>query len=105
MSPTRIDLVTTPTPLENGGALPSGAHLWVKRDDLTGLGAGGNKGRKLEFLCGEAQDANADCLVTVGAAQSNHCRMTAAAGAKLGLETHLVLSGDEPETLEGNQLL
>ena len=105
MSPTRIDLVTTPTPLENGGALPSGARLWVKRDDLTGLGAGGNKGRKLEFLCGEAQDARADCLVTVGAAQSNHCRMTAAAGAKLGLETHLVLSGDEPEILEGNQLL
>ena len=94
MSPTRIDLVTTPTPLENGGALPSGAHLWVKRDDLTCLGTGGNKGRKLEFLCGEAQDAGADCLVTVGAAQSNHCRMTAAAGAKLGLETHLVLSGD-----------
>jgi 1-aminocyclopropane-1-carboxylate deaminase/D-cysteine desulfhydrase-like pyridoxal-dependent ACC family enzyme len=105
MSPNRIDLVTTPTPLENGGALPSGAHLWVKRDDLTGLGAGGNKGRKLEFLCGEAKEAEADCLVTVGAAQSNHCRMTAAAGAKLGLETHLVLSGDEPEILEGNQLL
>ena len=77
----------------------------MKRDDLTGLGVGGNKARKLEFLCGEALANGADCLVTVGAGQSNHCRMTAAAGARLGLETHLVLSGDKPETLMGNQLL
>lgn len=101
----RVNLVTTPTPLEDGGTLGSGAHLWVKRDDLTGLGAGGNKGRKLEYLCAEAAAKGADCLVTVGAAQSNHCRMTAAAGARLGLATHLVLSGDAPERLEGNQLL
>lgn len=79
--------------------------MWIKRDDLSGLGAGGNKARKLEFLCGEALDIGADCLVTVGAGQSNHCRMTAAAGARLGLETHLVLSGDRPEQLVGNQLL
>ena len=103
--PPRIELTTTPTPLEHGGPLPSGAQLWVKRDDLTGLGAGGNKGRKLEYLCAEALTHNADCLVTVGAAQSNHCRMTAAAGARLGLETHLVLAGDTPTKLEGNQLL
>lgn len=103
--PPHIALTTTPTPLENGGRLPSGAQLWVKRDDLTGLGAGGNKGRKLEFLCAEALAQNADCLVTVGAAQSNHCRMTAAAGARLGLETHLVLAGHTPAKLEGNQLL
>lgn len=77
----------------------------MKRDDLNGLGAGGNKGRKLEYLCGEAQERGADCLVTVGAAQSNHCRMTAAAGARLGLEVHLVLSGSPPGQLEGNQLL
>lgn len=101
----RLDLVTTPTPLEDGGLLGSGARLWVKRDDLTGLGAGGNKGRKLEYLCADALARNADCLVTVGAAQSNHCRMTAAAGARLGLPVHLVLSGDEPTRLEGNQLL
>ncbi|CAB4881862.1 unannotated protein [freshwater metagenome] len=79
--------------------------MWVKRDDLTGLGVGGNKARKLEFLCGEALQLGADCLVTVGAGQSNHCRMTAAAGARLGLETHLVLSGTAPDTLVGNQLL
>lgn len=104
-SPRRISLITAPTPLEDGGLLPSGARLWVKRDDLTGLGAGGNKGRKLEYLCAEALSQNADCLVTVGAAQSNHCRMTAAAGARLGLDTHLVLAGHRPTQLEGNQLL
>jgi 1-aminocyclopropane-1-carboxylate deaminase/D-cysteine desulfhydrase-like pyridoxal-dependent ACC family enzyme len=77
----------------------------MKRDDLTGLGLGGNKARKLEFICGEAQALGANTLITVGAGQSNHCRMTAAAGARLGLETHLVLSGDRPQTLVGNQLL
>lgn len=101
----RITLATLPTPLESGGKLQSGANLWVKRDDLTGLGVGGNKARKLEFLCGEALDNNATCLVTVGAAQSNHCRMTAAAGARLNLPTHLVLSGVKPKQLEGNQML
>ena len=101
----RSSLATLPTHLERGPLLPGGASLWVKRDDLTGLGVGGNKARKLEFLCGAALAAGADCLVTVGAGQSNHCRMTAAAGARLGLETHLVLSGDAPDTLTGNQLL
>ena len=67
----------------SGARVPGGARLWVKRDDLTGLGGGGNKARKLEFLCGDAS-AGAQALVTVGAAQSNHCRMTAAAGAVLG---------------------
>ena len=101
----RSSLATLPTPLERGPGLPGGARLWVKRDDLTGLGTGGNKARKLEFLCGEALQAGARSLVTVGAGQSNHCRMTAAAGAVLGLEVHLVLSGDRPGWYEGNQLL
>jgi 1-aminocyclopropane-1-carboxylate deaminase/D-cysteine desulfhydrase-like pyridoxal-dependent ACC family enzyme len=101
----RSVLATLPTPLERGPRLGEGPRLWVKRDDLTGLGAGGNKARKLEFLCGEALAAGADCLITVGAGQSNHCRMTAAAGARLGLETHLVLGGDKPASLAGNQLL
>lgn len=101
----RARLVAGPTPLERGPELPGGARLWVKRDDLTGLGLGGNKARKLEFLCGAAVAAGARSLVTVGAAQSNHCRMTAAAGAVLGLETHLVLSGERPNRYEGNQLL
>lgn len=101
----RSRLATLPTALEPGPALPGGASLWVKRDDLTGLGAGGNKARKLEFLCGDAMAAGARSLVTVGAAQSNHCRMTAAAGAVLGVEVHLVLSGDRPDHVTGNQLL
>lgn len=102
----RARLATLPTPLERGPELPGGARLWVKRDDLTGLGGGGNKARKLEFLCGAALEAGADVLVTVGAAQSNHCRMTAAAGAVLGLDVHLVLSGDPPASpATGNQLL
>jgi 1-aminocyclopropane-1-carboxylate deaminase/D-cysteine desulfhydrase-like pyridoxal-dependent ACC family enzyme len=101
----RASLATLPTALELGPRLDGGARLWVKRDDLTGLGGGGNKARKLEFLCGDAVANGARSLVTVGAGQSNHCRMTAAAGAKLGLEVHLVLSGDQPDVLTGNQLL
>lgn len=102
----RANLATLPTPLERGPELaPGGIRLWVKRDDLTGLGAGGNKARKLEYLGGEALAAGARTLVTVGAGQSNHCRMTAAAGAVLGLEVHLVLAGDRPDRLTGNQLL
>ena len=101
----RLRLATLPTPLELGPSLPSGARLWIKRDDLTGLALGGNKARKLEFLCGEARSNDANCLITVGAGQSNHCRMTAAAGALLGMETHVVLSGTRPTRYEGNQLL
>ena len=63
----RSTLATLPTPLERGPGLPGGARLWVKRDDLTGLGVGGNKARKLEFLCGEALRSGARSLVTVGA--------------------------------------
>jgi 1-aminocyclopropane-1-carboxylate deaminase/D-cysteine desulfhydrase-like pyridoxal-dependent ACC family enzyme len=101
----RARLATLPTPLERGPELPGGARLWVKRDDLTGLGMGGNKVRKLERLCGAALADGADVIVTVGAAQSNHCRQTAAAGAVLGLPVHLVLGGDPPPSVEGNQAL
>ena len=88
-------------PHSSGPELPGGAAAVGEADDLTGLGAGGNKARKLEFLCAEALATGARSLVTVGAAQSNHCRMTAAAGARLGLEVHLVLSGDRPARLDG----
>ena len=101
----RVRLATLPTHLEPGPVLAGQSQLWVKRDDLTGLGMGGNKARKLEFLCGAAVAAGANCLITVGAGQSNHCRMTAAAGALLGLEVHLVLAGHRSAVLEGNQLL
>jgi 1-aminocyclopropane-1-carboxylate deaminase/D-cysteine desulfhydrase-like pyridoxal-dependent ACC family enzyme len=101
----RASLATLPTPLQDGMLLPGGARLLVKRDDLSGLGMGGNKARKLELLCGAALADGADALVTVGAEQSNHARMTAAAGAILGIETHLVLGGDPGSTVTGNRLL
>lgn len=101
----RARLATLPTPLEGPLELPGGGRMYVKRDDLTGLGLGGNKARKLEFLCGRALAEGIDTLVTVGAAQSNHARMTAAAGAVLGLETHLVLGGEPDPPPSGNQLI
>jgi D-cysteine desulfhydrase len=70
--------------------------LWIKRDDWIGLGGGGNKLRKLEFLCGAALAGGATTLVTTGAAQSNHCRQTAAAARRLGLGVVLVLRGAGP---------
>ena len=77
----------------------------MKRDDNTGLALGGNKTRKLEFILGDALAQGADTLITAGAAQSNHCRQTAAAAASLELECHLVLGGKEPEHFDGNLLL
>jgi L-cysteate sulfo-lyase len=79
------------------GAVLGLPSLWVKRDDCTGLGLGGNKVRKLEFDLGAACAAGADCVVSGGVAQSNHARQVAAACAKLGLECHLgIMSGRVP---------
>lgn len=104
----RTPLALLPTPLQDGTALAAAMGidrpLLVKRDDLTGPGMGGNKVRKLEFLIADALERGADCLVTVGAAQSNSARLTAVAGAMVGLETHLVLSG-LPDAWEGNLVL
>jgi len=77
----------------------------MKRDDLTGLAMGGNKTRKLEFLVGAALAQGCDTLITGGAAQSNHCRQTAAAAAMCGMACHLVLGGHAPAILTGNLLL
>jgi len=82
-----------------------GPQILMKRDDLTGLALGGNKTRKLEFILGEALAQGADCIITAGAEQSNHCRQTAAAAAQLGLECHLVLGGEAPAETQGNLLL
>ncbi len=102
----RLAILPTPVqPLPRLGARLGGARLWVKRDDLTGLGLGGNKVRKLELLTAEAQAHGAETLVTVGAVQSNHCRQTAAAAARLGLSCVLVLGGDPPVSTTGNILL
>src|SRR5580698_6334365 len=69
-----------------------GAEIYVKREDVDGLGGGGNKLRKLEFLIGEAQAAGADTIITVGGRQSNHARLTAAAAARAGMKCELVLA-------------
>jgi D-cysteine desulfhydrase len=81
------------------------AEMWIKRDDQTGLALGGNKTRKLEFLLADALALGCDTLITTGAVQSNHCRQTAAAAAKAGLDCHLVLGGQPPELPNGNLLL
>ena len=73
-------------------------EVWIKRDDLTGLLLGGNKARKLEFLCGEALARGADTLVTGGGAGSNHVQLTAAAAARLGLGCIAVCYGTAPDT-------
>ena len=104
----RIRFAHLPTAIE---AMPrlsktlGGPRLLVKRDDQTGLAFGGNKTRKLEFLVAEAQAAGADTLITAGALQSNHCRQTAAAAAKFGLDCTLVLVGDPPARASANLLL
>ena len=68
-----------------------GPNIYIKRDDLLGLSAGGNKTRKLEFLVADALAQGADTLITCGAVQSNHCRLTLAAAVKEGLKCRLVL--------------
>ena len=83
----------------------TGTRIWLKRDDLTDMVASGNKIRKLEYSIGQALAENADVLVTWGGVQSNHCRATAALAARLGLKSHLVLRGSEPEIADGNLLL
>ncbi len=80
-------------------------HLWVKRDDMTGLAGGGNKARKLEYLCADALAEGCDTLVTGGGAQSNHVRMTAAAANHLGLACTIVLNGERPDPPSGNVVL
>jgi len=104
----RVPLAHLPTPIE---ALPrlsrllGGPQLFIKRDDLTGLGLGGNKTRKLEYLAPDALAKGAKTLITTGAVQSNHCRQVAAAAAKLGLDCQLILTGNEPGEAQGNLLL
>lgn len=109
----RVRLATLPTPLEDAvhlraalGGRARCPRILVKRDDLTGLGFGGNKARKLEFLLGDALAGRATSVVTTGAVQSNHARMTAAAARRCGLDCDLVLTTAETAPApEGNLLL
>ncbi|WP_442919149.1 D-cysteine desulfhydrase family protein [Methylobacterium sp. Leaf118] len=113
----RAALTDGPTPIRSldrlsthlGSAL-NGVRLFVKRDDVGPVGGGGNKLRKLEFLLGQALADRADTVITVGALQSNHARLTAAAAARLGLACELFLTRsvprDDPDyTGNGNRLL
>ena len=105
----RVPLAHLPTPLERLPRLSAAlgdVELWTKRDDLTGLAFGGNKVRQLEFTLGEARAQGAEVIVQGAGAQSNHCRQTAAAAARLGLECRLVLCrGDHAAEIQGNLLL
>lgn len=77
--------------LPNFSKALGGPNIYIKRDDLLGLTSGGNKTRKLEFLMQDALDQGADTIITCGAVQSNHCRLTLAAAVKEGLKCRLVL--------------
>jgi 1-aminocyclopropane-1-carboxylate deaminase/D-cysteine desulfhydrase-like pyridoxal-dependent ACC family enzyme len=105
----RIPLAHLPTPLEAAPRFSEavgGPPIYIKRDDCTGLALGGNKTRHNEFILADALEQGADVLVWGAGVQSNNCRQTAAACAKLGLECRLILSreahGDE---VQGNLLL
>jgi D-cysteine desulfhydrase family pyridoxal phosphate-dependent enzyme len=108
MNISRLNFAHLPTPIEELPRLSdhlAGPRILIKRDDQTGLAFGGNKTRKLEFLVAEARDQGAKTLISGGALQSNHCRQTAAAAARFGLDCILVLSGEMPEHASANLLL
>ena len=103
----RVGLGVFPTPihrLDNISALLN-TNVLIKRDDLTGLGLGGNKTRKLEFLLADAMEQGAELVFTTGGAQSNHAMLTAAACARLGLRCILILKKRGVTACLGNQLL
>lgn len=104
----RVPLADLPTPLQAAPRLGEALglrELLVKRDDMTGLGMGGNKARKLEYDLVEAVRGGCDTLMTVGGPQSNHARITAAAARRLGMDCKLVLGGPDFRQVQGNLLL
>jgi D-cysteine desulfhydrase family pyridoxal phosphate-dependent enzyme len=104
----RLKLADLPTPLEEAARLAKHlgiSRLLIKRDDQTGLAMGGNKARKLEYDFAEIVKKGCDVVVTVGGAQSNHARMTAAAARRLGIDVKLVLGGPDIKEFQGNMLL
>jgi D-cysteine desulfhydrase len=108
--PAQINLARLPTPVQPlrrfGEKL--GVELYVKRDDMTGAALSGNKVRKLEFVFADVLAREADSVLTCGGAQSNHCRATAIAAAKLGLNCRLILRTPDPSNPpppDGNILL
>ena len=103
----RETLGVFPTPIQRLDNISSllGTNVFIKRDDLTGLGLGGNKVRKLEFLLADAKQTGAEIVFTTGGAQSNHAMLTAAAANRLGLTPILILKQRGVTALRGNRLL
>jgi D-cysteine desulfhydrase len=106
LSQPRAPLVTAPTPLHPARRLSEaiGVEVWFKREDLTGLGLGGNKARGLEYLVGDALAQGCDCLVTGAGPQSNWAMLASLAARRYGLEPYLVCYGS-PVPPTGNLLL
>lgn len=110
-----IPLAHLPTPIEEfdiklkGNFPNSSSKFYIKRDDLTEFLLSGNKVRKLEFLVAEAIEKECDCIITVGPLQSNHCRATAVAARKKGIDPYLILRTDNVNssslTYDGNVLI
>ncbi|MDV3189726.1 MAG: D-cysteine desulfhydrase family protein [Sweet potato little leaf phytoplasma] len=100
----RLPLGCFPTPIHDLPRLSAdlGIELKIKRDDLTGLAAGGNKIRKLEYLIADARNKGCSVLITAGALQSNHVLQTTAAGRKSGMRVIAVMDGAEPQSYSGN---
>ena len=110
MSMPAVGLVSAPTPIEEMKRLaaalgPESPRLFVKRDDLLSFACGGNKVRKIQTVVAEAKAQGADALITCGGVQSNHARVTAAAGAALGMKVVLVVNGTEQENPTANARL
>lgn len=103
----KVAFLDLPTPLEFLPRLSEelGLPFWIKRDDLTGLGGGGNKLRKLEYILEDALAQGATMLMTEGGIQTNHGRLTAAVAAKYGLKCAILSIGQYPGELSGNMLL
>lgn len=103
----RISLGLFPTPIHKLEHISAylGTNVYVKRDDLSGLGLGGNKIRKLEFLLADAREKGAELIFTTGGAQSNHAMLTAASAGKLGMKCILILKKRGVTACRGNQFL
>ncbi len=103
----KVSLGVFPTPIQRLDTISRilGTNVYIKRDDLTGLGLGGNKVRKLEYLLADARQKGAKVVFTTGGAQSNHAMLTAAAAGKLGMKAILVLKKRGVTERVGNQLL
>lgn len=105
----RLGLISYPTPFQEmknlRKELGCKPRLFIKRDDLTEIGLGGNKNRKLDYVMYEAVQQKADVIVTWAGIQSNHCRQTLAYARALGMDCHLILNGTGDEPVQGNRFI